>query len=66
MEKFFARIKQQHHWTEHGKVNSVLDYLRRQEINTVTVLKEMWEEVKSDLPLSRGMRKVLEQEMGHI
>lgn len=66
VEKFFARLKQQHHWTEQGKVNSALDYLRRQEINTVMVLKEMWKEIKSDLPLSTGMRKVLEQEMGHI
>lgn len=41
VEKFFARLKQQHHWTEQGKVNSALDYLRRQEINTVMVLKEM-------------------------
>ena len=66
VERFFARLMQQHHWTEQGKVNSVLDHLRRQEINTVMVLKEMWEEVKSDLPLSMGMKKVLEQEMGRI
>ena len=66
VERFFARLMQQHHWTEQGKVNPVLDHLRRQEINTVMVLKEMWEEVKSDLPLSMGMKKVLEQEMGRI
>nr|XP_058956333.1 uncharacterized protein LOC131783583 [Pocillopora verrucosa] len=66
VERFFARLMQKHHWTEQGKVNSVLDHLRRQEINTVMVLKEMWEEVKSDLPLSMGMKKVLEQEMGRI
>lgn len=66
VERFFARLMQKHHWTEQGKLNSVLDHLRRQEINTVMVLKEMWEEVKSDLPLSMGMKKVLEQEMGRI
>ena len=30
------------------------------------VLKEMWEEVKSYLPLTMGMREALEQEMGRF
>ena len=63
VERFFARLMQQHHWTEQGRVNSVLDYTRRQEINSVMVLKEERDEVKSDLPLSMGIKKVLEEEM---
>ena len=30
------------------------------------VLRELWEEVKSDLPLTMGMREALEQEMGRF
>ncbi|KAJ7347647.1 hypothetical protein OS493_039785 [Desmophyllum pertusum] len=40
--------------------------LRKEEIKTVKALKETVEDIKSELPLSIGMRLALEEEMKHI
>ena len=66
VEQFFARLKKKHHWTDQGKTTAVLADLRRNEINTVEVLKELWDDVKSDLPLSEGMKKIMEEEIRAI
>ena len=66
VEQFFVRLQKKYNWTDQGKKKAVLEDLRKKEINTVKVLKELWEDVKSELPLSTGMRIVLEEEMKHI
>ena len=66
MEQFFSRLQYKHHWTDQGSVKAVLEYLRTQEINTVRVLKDMWEEIKTNLPLSMGMMKVMEEDIKSI
>lgn len=44
-------------------MKTLKEHLKEEEINTVKVLKEMWEDIKSSLPLSIGMKIVLEEEM---
>lgn len=63
---FFARLTEKHHLTDQGTAKTVLAELRKKEINTVKALKELWKEVKADLPLSAGMEKILEQEIRGI
>ena len=63
IEQFLARLQHKHHWSDQGKMKTLKEYLKKEEINTVKVLKEMWEDIKSSLPLSIGMKIVLEEEM---
>ena len=44
-------------------MKAVLEALRQKEIMTTDVLKELWEDVKSELPLSMGMKIALEEEI---
>ena len=44
-------------------MKAVLETLRQQEIKTTKVLKDLWEDVKYELPLSMGMKIGLEEEM---
>ena len=44
-------------------MKTLKEHLKKEEINTVKVLKEMWEDIKSSLPLSIGIKVVLEGEM---
>ena len=44
-------------------MKAVLEALRQQEIRTVEALKDLWEDVKSELPLSIGMKMGLEGEI---
>ncbi|XP_058956292.2 uncharacterized protein [Pocillopora verrucosa] len=62
-EQFLARLQHKHHWSDQGKMKTLKEHLKKEEINTVKVLKEMWEDIKSSLPLSIGMKIVLEEEM---
>ena len=66
MKQFFARLKRKYHWTDQGKTAAVVADLRSKEINTVKVLKELWDDVKSELPLSIGMKMVMEEEIKAI
>lgn len=66
VEQFFARLKIKHHWTDQGNTKAVLEILRREEINTAKTLKELWDDVKSALPLSDGMEKIMEEEIKAI
>ena len=66
VEQFFTRLKKKHHWTDQGKTTAVLADLRSKEINTVKALKELWDDVKSELPLSHGMKKVMDEEIKTI
>ena len=66
VEQFFARLKKKHHWTDQGKTAAVVADLRSKEINTVKALKELWDDVKSELPLSVGMKKIMEDEVKAI
>ena len=63
LDQFFSRLQKKYKWTNQGKIKAVLETLRQQEINTTEVLKELWEDVKSKLPLSIGMKIGLEEEM---
>ena len=47
-------------------MKAVLETLRQQEIKTTDVLKELWEDVKSELPLSMGMKIGLEEEIKRL
>jgi len=47
-------------------MKAVLVTLRQHEINTSKVLKELWEDIKSELPLSPGMEMGLEEEMKRL
>jgi len=47
-------------------MTAVLDTLRQQEITTVEALKELWEDVKPELPLSTGMNIALEEEIKRL
>ena len=66
VEQFFSRLQKKYNWTNQGKIKAVLKALREQEINTTDVLKELWDDVKSKLPLSIGMRIGLEEEMKRL
>ncbi|XP_068685273.1 interferon-induced protein 44-like [Montipora capricornis] len=66
LEQFFARLKMKHKWNDQGKVKEVLSILRKNEINTVKALKDMWEDVKPELPLSIGMKRCMEEEISNI
>ena len=47
-------------------MKAVLETLRQQEIRTTNALKELWEDVKSVLPLSMGMKIALEEEIKRL
>ena len=47
-------------------MKAVLETLRQQEIKTTDVLKDLWEDVKSELPLSMGMKIALEEEIKRL
>ena len=66
MEQFFARLKRKYHWTDQGKTAAVVADLRSKKINTVKALKDLWGDVKSELPLSIGMKMVMEEEIKAI
>ena len=66
LEQFFARLKKKYNWTDQGKMGGVLLDLRSKEINTVKALKELWEDVKPELPLPIGMKRCLEEEINKI
>ena len=66
MEQFFSRLQKKYKWTDQGKMKAVLETLRKQEIKTTDVLKELWEDVKSELPLSMGMKIGLEEEIKRL
>ncbi|XP_022800902.1 uncharacterized protein LOC111338651 [Stylophora pistillata] len=66
IEQFLARLQHKHHWSEQGKMKALKEHLKQEEINTLKVLKEMWEDIKSSLPLSIGMKIVLEEEMRRL
>ena len=44
-------------------MKALKEHLKQEEINTLKVLKEMWDDIKSSLPLSIGMKIVMEEEM---
>ncbi|KAL9963875.1 hypothetical protein ACROYT_G027428 [Oculina patagonica] len=64
--QFFARVQKKYNWTDQGRKKAVLEDLRKKEINTVKALKELWEDIKSELPLSIGMKIGLEEEMKNM
>jgi len=66
VEQFFSRLQKKYKWTDQGKMKAVLETLRKQEIKTTDVLKELWEDVKSELPLSMGMKIGLEEEIKRL
>ena len=66
VEQFFDRLKKKYKWTNQGKIKAVLEALQQQEINTTEVLKELWEDIKSELPLSIGLKIGLEEEMKRL
>lgn len=66
VEQFFARLRKKYNWTDQGKMKEVVSELRKNEINTVKVLKELWEDVKGEIPLSIGMKKCLEVEIQKV
>ena len=66
MEQFFSRLQKKYKWTDQGKMKAVLEILRQQEIKKVDVLKELWEDVKSQLQLSMGMEMALEEEIKRL
>jgi len=66
VEQFFTRVKKKYHWTDQGKIKAVLEALHQQEINTVEALKELWEDIKPELPLSLGMKIGLEEEIKRL
>ena len=66
LEQFFARLKKKYHWTDQGKMKEVMSHLQKEDINTVQALKELWEDLKSELPLSIGMKRCMEEEISKI
>ena len=66
VEQFFARLRKKYNWTDQGKMKEVVSELRKNEINTVKVLKDLWEEVKGEIPLSIGMKRCLEVEIQNV
>ena len=66
VEQFFGRLQKKYKWTDQGKMKAVLETLRQQEIKTTKVLKDLWEDVKYELPLSMGMKIGLEEEMKRL
>ena len=66
VEQFFSRLQKKYKWTDQGKMKAVLETLRQQEINTTKVLKELWEDIKSQLPLSLGMKMGLDEEIKRL
>ena len=66
LDQFFARLKKKYNWTDQGQMKQVVSDLRSKEINTVKALKELWEDVRPELPLSIGMKRCLEEEINKI
>ena len=47
-------------------MKKVVSDLRSKDIDTAKALKELWENVATELPLSVGMKQVLEKEIKNI
>lgn len=63
VEQFFTRLQKKYHWTDEGKMNSLMEVLRKRRITTIKVLKALWDDIKSELPLSIGIETILEKEI---
>ncbi len=59
-------FRRKYNWTDQGRKKAVLEDLRKKEIITVKALKELWEDIKSELPLSIGMKIGLDEEMKNM
>ena len=66
LEQFFARLKKKYHWNDQGRMKEIMSHLRKEDINTIKALKELWEDLKSELPLSIGMTRCMEEEISKI
>lgn len=62
VKQFFAGLQAKYKW-ESGRVSRVLKALEEQEVNTVSALKECWEDVKNQLSMSIPMRRMVEKEL---
>ena len=65
-QHFLARLEKKYSWADKRRKKAVLEDLRRKEINTVKALKELWEDIKSELQLLIGMKIDWEKEMKHL
>ncbi|KAL9963876.1 hypothetical protein ACROYT_G027429 [Oculina patagonica] len=66
VEQFLARLEKKYNWTNQGRKKALLEDLRKKDITIVKVLKKLWNEIKSELKLSIGMKIGLEEEIKHL
>lgn len=66
VEQFIARLEKKYNWTNQGRKKALLEDLRKKDITIVKVLKKLWNEIKSELKLSIGMKIGLEEEIKHL
>lgn len=62
LEQFLTRLKNKYHWTDQGRLEALMKELRKRRITTVRTLREIWDDINSELPLSIGIKKTLEKE----
>ena len=62
IKQLFARLQSKYHW-DSARVAKVVQALEEQEVNTVTVLKDCWEDMKGAVEMSVPMRRMVEKEL---
>lgn len=58
LEQFLTRLKNKYQ----GRLEALMKELRKRRITTVRTLREIWDDINSELPLSIGIKKTLEKE----
>ena len=62
VKQFFASLQTKYNW-DAGRVARTVKSLEENEVNTVSALKECWEDIKDELGMSIPMRKMVEKEL---
>lgn len=62
MQHFLARLFKKYNWNQERE-KDLLTSLNRKEIHLVEDLKALWEDIKSKLQLTTGMKRDLETEL---
>ena len=61
--QFLTRLKNKYHWTDQGRLGALMKELnKKRRITTVRILRAIWDDINSELPLSIGIKITLEKE----
>lgn len=61
--QFLTRLNNKYQWTDQGRLGALMKELnKKRRITTVRILRAIWDDINSELPLSIGIKITLEKE----